>query len=164
MREHRSVTIPTIEAGERLDAALARCLGISHSIITKLIDDGDITHRNKPVTKSEKVAAGQVIEVLLPEPPSDEAIPLTPLDGLHIVYNDDDIVVVDKPVGCAAHPSPGWVGPTVIGALMAAGYTITTSGPVERTGIVHRLDAGTSGLMMVAKSDRAFLALKDAVS
>jgi 23S rRNA pseudouridine1911/1915/1917 synthase len=161
MREHRTVTIPAIEAGERIDAALTRCLGISRSIITKLIDEGDITCRNKPVTKSEKVTAGQVIEVLLPEPPSGEAIPVTPLDGLKIVYNDDDIVIVDKPVGCAAHPSPGWVGPTVIGALIAAGYTITTSGPVERTGIVHRLDAGTSGLMMVAKSDRAYLALKD---
>jgi 23S rRNA pseudouridine1911/1915/1917 synthase len=160
-RELKKVTIPDIEAGERIDVALTRCLGISRSIITKLIDDGDIKHRNKPVTKSEKVSTGQVIEVLLPEPPSDEAIPLTPIEGLRIVYNDDDIVVVDKPVGCAAHPSPGWVGPTVIGGLMAAGYTITTSGPVERTGIVHRLDAGTSGLMMVAKTDRAYLALKD---
>ena len=161
MRERRTVVIPQIEAGERIDTALTRCLGISRSIITKLIEDGDITVKGKSVTKSEKVSAGQVIEVLLPEPPSEDAIPLTPLAGLEIVYNDDDIVVVDKPVGCAAHPSPGWVGPTVIGALMAAGYTITTSGPVERTGIVHRLDAGTSGLMMVAKSDRAYLALKD---
>ncbi len=161
MREKRIVVIPDIEAGERIDAALTRCLGISRSIITKLIEDGDITFKNKRVTKSEKVVTGQQIEVLLPEPPSEDAIPLTPLAGLEIVYNDDDIVVVDKPVGCAAHPSPGWVGPTVIGALIAAGYTITTSGPVERTGIVHRLDAGTSGLMMVAKSDRAYLALKD---
>lgn len=160
-RESKTVTIPQMESGERIDVALCRCLGISRSIITRLIDDGDITYKGKPVTKSEKVSTGQVFQVLLPEPPSQEPIPLTPLDGLRIVYNDEDIVVVDKPVGCAAHPSPGWVGPTVIGALMAAGYTIATSGPVERTGIVHRLDAGTSGLMMVAKSERAFLALKD---
>jgi 23S rRNA pseudouridine1911/1915/1917 synthase len=87
---------------------------------------------------------------------------LTPLDGLRVVYDDEDIIVVDKPVGCAAHPSPGWMGPTVVGALTAAGYTISTSGPAERAGIVHRLDVGTSGLMIVAKTDRAYTTLKDA--
>jgi 23S rRNA pseudouridine1911/1915/1917 synthase len=70
--------------------------------------------------------------------------------------------VIDKPVGCAAHPSPGWEGPTVVGALTAAGYTISTSGPAERAGIVHRLDVGTSGLMVVAKTDQAYSFLKDA--
>ena len=78
-----------------------------------------------------------------------------------ILFADEDIVVIDKPVGCAAHPSPGWEGPTVVGALSAAGYTISTSGPAERAGIVHRLDAGTSGLMIVAKTDRAYLKLKE---
>ena len=79
-----------------------------------------------------------------------------------MVYDDDDIVVVDKPVGVAAHPSPGWNGPTVIGGLAAAGYRISTSGAAERQGIVHRLDVGTSGLMVVAKSERAYTALKRA--
>ena len=89
-------------------------------------------------------------------------IPLTPLAGLNIVYDDDAIVVIDKPVGVAAHPSPGWTGPTVVGALMAAGYSVSTSGAAERAGIVHRLDVGTTGLMIVAKTDRAYSVLKDA--
>ena len=111
--------------------------------------------------KSERVTSGQVIEVLLPLPLNQDPIPLTPLDGLTVVYHDEDIIVIDKPVGCAAHPSPGWTGPTVVGALTAAGFTISTSGPAERAGIVHRLDVGTSGLMIVAKSDRAYTPLKE---
>jgi 23S rRNA pseudouridine1911/1915/1917 synthase len=79
-----------------------------------------------------------------------------------ILYDDDDIVVVDKPVGVAAHPSPGWDGPTVIGGLAAAGYRISTSGAAERQGVVHRLDAATTGVMVVAKSERAYTALKAA--
>jgi 23S rRNA pseudouridine1911/1915/1917 synthase len=98
----------------------------------------------------------------MPAPINSDPIPLTPLEGLSIIYDDEDLVVIDKPVGCAAHPSPGWTGPTVVGALMAAGYSVSTSGPAERQGIVHRLDVGTSGLMIVAKSDQAFHALKDA--
>jgi 23S rRNA pseudouridine1911/1915/1917 synthase len=111
--------------------------------------------------KSDRVAAGQLIEVLMPAPVNQDPIPLTPLEGLTVVYNDDDIVVIDKPVGCAAHPSPGWMGPTVVGALMAAGYTISTSGPAERAGVVHRLDAGTSGLMIIAKTENSYLKLKE---
>ena len=84
------------------------------------------------------------------------------MDGLVVVYSDDDIVVVDKPVGVAAHPSPGWTGPTVIGGLAAAGHTIATSGAAERQGVVHRLDVGTTGLMVVAKSERAYSLLKRA--
>jgi 23S rRNA pseudouridine1911/1915/1917 synthase len=71
-------------------------------------------------------------------------------------------VVIDKPVGVAAHPSPGWLGPTVVGGLAAAGYRISTSGAAERRGVVHRLDVGTSGLMVVAKSERAYSLLKQA--
>jgi 23S rRNA pseudouridine1911/1915/1917 synthase len=82
--------------------------------------------------------------------------------GLRVVYDDDDLVVVDKPVGVAAHPSPGWSGPTVTGGLSAAGYRLSTSGAAERQGVVHRLDVGTTGLMVVAKSERAYTALKDA--
>ncbi len=85
-----------------------------------------------------------------------------PVPGMGIVHDDDDVVVVDKPVGVAAHPSPGWTGPTVVGALAAAGYRISTSGAAERQGIVHRLDVGTSGLMVVAKSEVAYTALKRA--
>jgi 23S rRNA pseudouridine1911/1915/1917 synthase len=76
------------------------------------------------------------------------------------VHDDDHIVVVDKPVGVAAHPSPGWTGPTVVGHLAGAGFSIATSGAAERQGVVHRLDVGTSGLMVVTKSEAAYSRLK----
>jgi len=160
-RELRQLSVPEGVAGERIDSALTRVLGLSRTAIVKLLEDGDITTDNRPMLKSERVTSGQVIEVLMPAPLNQDPIPLTPLVGLTVVYNDDDIVVIDKPVGCAAHPSPGWMGPTVVGALMAAGYTISTSGPAERAGVVHRLDAGTSGLMIIAKTENAYLKLKE---
>ena len=160
-RDLRQLTVPEGVAGERIDSALTRVLGLSRTTIVKLLEDGDITTGNQAMQKSDRVAAGQVIEVLMPAPLNQDPIPLTPLEGLTVVYNDDDIVVIDKPVGCAAHPSPGWMGPTVVGALMAAGYTISTSGPAERAGVVHRIDAGTSGLMIIAKTEAAYLKLKE---
>lgn len=162
MREKRTLIVPQSADGERIDAALVQVLGLSRSAIVRMLEEGDITCGNKVVAKSHKVEVGQIIEVVMPDISSKDAIPKTPVAGLEIVYNDDDIVVVNKPVGVAAHPSGSWKGPTVIGALIAAGYTITTSGPAERSGIVQRLDVGTSGLMMVAKSEAAYLALKDA--
>jgi 23S rRNA pseudouridine1911/1915/1917 synthase len=161
-RELRTLSVPEGVAGERIDSALTRVLGLSRTSVVKLLEDGDITTNGKVMPKSERVLAGQVIEVLMPAPINSDPIPLTPLEGLSIIFDDEDLVVIDKPVGCAAHPSPGWTGPTVVGALMAAGYSVSTSGPAERQGIVHRLDVGTSGLMIVAKSDQAFHALKDA--
>jgi 23S rRNA pseudouridine1911/1915/1917 synthase len=160
-RELRTLNVPEGVEGERIDSALTRVLGLSRTTIVKLLEDGDITTSGKSMGKSDRVVAGQVIEILLPAPVNQDPIPLTPLEGLTVIYNDDDIVVVDKPVGCAAHPSPGWMGPTVVGALLAAGYTISTSGPAERAGVVHRLDAGTSGLMIIAKTDAAYLKLKE---
>jgi 23S rRNA pseudouridine1911/1915/1917 synthase len=161
-RELRTLSVPEGVAGERIDSALTRVLGLSRTAVVKLLEDGDITTGGKAMPKSDRVTAGQIIEVLMPAPVNTDPIPLTPLEGLTIVYDDQDIVVIDKPIGCAAHPSPGWTGPTVVGALMAAGYSVSTSGPAERQGIVHRLDVGTSGLMIVAKSDIAFHVLKDA--
>ena len=160
-RELRTLSVPEGVEGERIDSALTRVLGLSRTAIVKLLEDGDIRSNGNAMQKSERVLAGQVIEVLMPAPMKQDPIPLTPLVGLTVVYNDDDIVVIDKPVGCAAHPSPGWMGPTVVGALLAAGYTISTSGPAERAGVVHRLDAGTSGLMIIAKTDAAYLKLKE---
>jgi len=160
-RELRTLSVPEGVEGERIDSALTRVLGLSRTSVVKLLEDGDIKSDGRFMQKSDRVTAGQVIEVLLPAPLNQDPIPLTPLEGLTVVYNDDDIVVIDKPVGCAAHPSPGWMGPTVVGALMAAGYTISTSGPAERAGVVHRLDAGTSGLMIIAKTDAAYLKLKE---
>jgi len=102
-----------------------------------------------------------MLQVVLPE--VDAPAPVAePVPGLRIVYEDDDLVVVDKPVGVAAHPSPGWTEPTVIGGLAAAGHQVATSGAAERQGVVHRLDVGTTGLMAVAKSERAYSVLKDA--
>ena len=161
-RELRTLSVPEGVAGERIDSALTRVLGLSRTAVVKLLEDGDITTGGKAMPKSDRVTAGQVIDVLMPAPVNTDPIPLTPLEGLTIVHDDQDIVVIDKPIGCAAHPSPGWTGPTVVGALMAAGYSVSTSGPAERQGIVHRLDVGTSGLMIVAKSDTAFHVLKDA--
>jgi 23S rRNA pseudouridine1911/1915/1917 synthase len=161
-RELRTLSVPEGVAGERIDSALTRVLGLSRTAVVKLLEDGDITTGGKAMPKSDRVTAGQVIDVLMPAPVNTDPIPLTPLEGLTIIYDDQDIVVIDKPIGCAAHPSPGWTGPTVVGALMAAGYSVSTSGPAERQGIVHRLDVGTSGLMIVAKSDKAFHVLKDA--
>jgi 23S rRNA pseudouridine1911/1915/1917 synthase len=84
------------------------------------------------------------------------------VDGLAVLYDDADVVVVDKPAGVAAHPSPGWTGPTVVSGLSAMGYQVATSGAAERQGIVHRLDVGTTGVMAVAKSERAYSVLKRA--
>lgn len=161
-REFRSLTIPEGVDGERVDSALTRVLGLSRTTIARLLETGEVTSYGKPMQKSERVLAGQMIEILMPDTTVGAAIPLTPLAGLSVVYDDDSIVVINKPVGCAAHPSPGWTGPTVVGALSAAGYTVSTSGAAERAGIVHRLDVGTSGLMVVAKTDQAYSFLKSA--
>jgi 23S rRNA pseudouridine1911/1915/1917 synthase len=108
------------------------------------------------------VTAGVMLDVELPPPPGEITVVPQTVENLRIVYDDDEIVVVDKPVGVAAHPSPGWTGPTVIGHLAGAGFTISTSGAAERKGIVHRLDVGTSGLMVVAKTEYSYTVLKRA--
>src|SRR6185369_16031236 len=88
-------------------------------------------------------AGGAGLDVELPAPPAPRVPDPEPVDGLTVIYDDDDIVVVDKPVGVAAHPSPGWTGPTVIGGLAAMGQRVATTGAAERQGVVHRLDVGT---------------------
>jgi 23S rRNA pseudouridine1911/1915/1917 synthase len=102
------------------------------------------------------------VDVTLPPPPVQPLANPEPVPGLGILYEDADIIVVDKPVGVAVHPTPGWTGPTVLQGLLAAGHTVATSGAAERQGIVHRLDAGTTGVMVVAKSDHAYSVLKQA--
>ena len=117
-----------------------------------------MTINGTPASKSDRLGESDLLEITIPEPET----PVTPVVGMDILYDDDDIVVVNKPVGVAAHSGPGWTGPTVVGNLAAAGYRITTHGPVERQGIVHRLDVGTSGAMMVAKSELAYSVMKRA--
>jgi 23S rRNA pseudouridine1911/1915/1917 synthase len=149
-------------AGSRADAGLAGLLGISRSLAAALIAEGNVLSRGKALGKSAKLVAGDVLQVSLPERRDPLEVVEEVVEGLKILLDDDDFVVVDKPVGVAAHPSPGWVGPTVVGGLAGAGYRISTSGSPERAGIVHRLDVGTSGAMVVAKSERAYTALKRA--
>ena len=164
MPDVRSLPVPEGLEGERVDAALARLFGLSRTKAADLASSGAVTVDQRTVGKSDRVCAGAWLEVSLPEPRSSSRLALVadPVPGMSVIYDDDDVVVVDKPVGVAAHPSPGWTGPTVIGGLAAAGYRISTSGAQERQGVVHRLDVGTSGLMVVAKSEHAYTALKRA--
>jgi len=158
----RLVLVPEGLDGERLDAALSRMFGLSRSQAAELISTGQVLVDGSPAAKSDRVMAGSPLAVTLPPPPGAPVVEALPVPGMRIVYEDDDIVVVDKPRGVAAHPTPGWNGPTVVGGLLAAGHTVATSGAAERQGIVHRLDANTTGLMVVAKSERAYSVLKQA--
>lgn len=160
--ERRTLPVPEGLAGERLDAALSRLFGFSRTKAAELVSTGDVLVDGAPAAKSDRVHAGAWLDIAVPAPPSAPAVVAEPVPGMVVVYDDDDLVVVDKPVGVAAHPSPGWSGPTVVGGLAAAGYRVSTSGAAERQGIVHRLDVGTSGLMAVAKSERAYSVLKRA--
>ena len=160
MGERRSLPVPEGLEGERVDAALARLFGLSRTKAADLAADGQVLLDGAVVGKSARVVAGSWLEVTLPDPPAPVRMVAQTVDGLRIVFDDHDVVVVDKPVGVAAHPSPGWTGPTVVGGLAGAGYRISTSGADERQGVVHRLDVGTTGLMVVAKSERAYTSLK----
>jgi 23S rRNA pseudouridine1911/1915/1917 synthase len=159
---HRSVPVPDGLDGMRLDQAVSRLFGLSRTAAATLVEAGDALVDGIPRPKSDKVTAGSWLEVTLPAPATAPAVVPEPVAGLKVVYSDEDIVVVDKPVGVAAHPSPGWTGPTVVGGLAAMGHTVATSGAAERQGVVHRLDVGTTGLMVVTKSELAYRVLKRA--
>jgi 23S rRNA pseudouridine1911/1915/1917 synthase len=156
----RRVPVPEGLDGERLDAALARMFGLSRTRAAELIGDGAVLVGGRAAAKSDRVPAGEWLDVTLP--PAPVAARPEPVPGLTVVFQDSDILVVDKPAGVAAHPTPGWTGPTVLQGLLAAGYTIATSGAAERQGIVHRLDANTTGVMVLACSERAYSSLKQA--
>jgi 23S rRNA pseudouridine1911/1915/1917 synthase len=160
--EHRSLPVPDGLDGLRLDQAIARLFGLSRTAAAAVAEAGDALVDGVPRPKSDKVSAGDWLEVTLPAPAGPAPAVSEPVAGLKIIYSDDDIAVVDKPVGVAAHPSPGWTGPTVMGGLAAMGHRISTSGAAERQGVVHRLDVGTTGLMVAAKSERAYTLLKRA--
>ncbi|MEY4877670.1 MAG: hypothetical protein RIR72_85 [Actinomycetota bacterium] len=160
-REKRAIQIDQAQDGQRVDTALAKVLELSRSVVADLLNAGDVLQGKKPLSKSDRVSAGDRLTVLMPAIYDPLELKETPIDTLEIVYDDDDVVVVNKPVGCAAHASPGWLGPTVVGALLARGYRISTTGPQERQGIVQRLDAGTSGLMLLAKHERSYISMKN---
>ncbi|MFM7501406.1 MAG: RluA family pseudouridine synthase [Actinomycetota bacterium] len=160
-REKRAIQIDQDQDGQRVDTALAKVLELSRSVVADLLNAGDVLQGKKPLSKSDRVSAGDRLTVLMPAIYDPLELKETPIDTLEIIYDDDDVVVVNKPVGCAAHASPGWMGPTVVGALLARGYRISTTGPQERQGIVQRLDAGTSGLMLLAKHERSYISMKN---
>ncbi len=159
----RTLPVPDGLDGMRVDAGLSRLLGLSRTVVAELAESGEVRLDGRTAGKSDRLTAGAWLEITLPEPESPiAAVVAVPVDGLLVLYQDDDIAVVDKPVGVAVHPSPGWTGPTVVGGLAAAGITVATSGAAERQGVVHRLDVGTTGVMVVAKSEHAYSVLKRA--
>ena len=162
MTETKSLPVPDGLAGQRLDAALAKMLGLSRSAAAEMCEAGLVRVDGVVAAKAQKVAADQWVEATLPAVVDRLEVVATDVPELAIVYEDEDLIVVDKPAGVAAHPSVGWDGPTVVGVLAARGVRISTSGAAERQGIVQRLDVGTSGLMMVAKSELAYSRLKQA--
>ncbi|GAA4025974.1 RluA family pseudouridine synthase [Allokutzneria multivorans] len=158
----RTLPVPDGLEGMRVDAGLSKLLGLSRTVVAGLTEKGDVLLDGQPVGKSDRLTAGSWLEITLPEPERPIEIQAIAVEGMVVLHEDDDIVVIDKPVGVAVHPSPGWSGPTVVGGLAAAGVRIATSGAAERQGVVHRLDAGTTGVMVVAKSEHAYSVLKRA--
>jgi 23S rRNA pseudouridine1911/1915/1917 synthase len=135
-------------------------LGLSRTAAATIIDDGGVIAGGRVLNKSDRVDGTMLLEVAMPTPVLERKPSV--IEGMGILYDDDDMVIVDKPAGVAAHPSVGWDGPDVASGLAAAGYRISTSGAAERQGIVSRLDVGTSGAMVVAKTERGYSALKSA--
>jgi 23S rRNA pseudouridine1911/1915/1917 synthase len=160
--ERKVLLVPDGLDGERVDAAVARMLGLSRSQVVELIGAGRVLLDGGTISKSDRVNVGSMLEVELADQPRIASVRPEQIEGVVIVHDDDDIVVIDKPVGVAAHPSLGWSGPDVLSHLAGAGFRISTSGVPERRGIVQRLDVGTSGLMVVAKSEHAYTILKRA--
>lgn len=159
MPQQRSLSVPDGLVGERVDVAIAKLLGFSRTFASDVIDRGGVEIDGRIASKSTRLVADALLSIVWDDPREPEIVPVVIAD-MQIVYDDDDIVVVSKPPFLAAHPSLGWEGDTVLGALAGAGYRISTSGPPERQGIVHRLDVGTSGLMIVAKSEIAYSVMK----
>ena len=162
MSETRLLPVPDGLAGERVDAGLAKLLGLSRSVCADMISEGLVSQNGKVVSKSDRLMHDAYLDVTLPQPKNRLEIVPVEVDDFKIIYQDEDIIVIDKPAGVASHPSVGWDGPTVPGALLALGIQIATSGAQERQGIVQRLDVGTSGLMTLAKSEVAYSRLKQA--
>lgn len=165
----RELEIPEGLDGERVDAAIARLTGLSRSKATSLIDLAKVWLDGHVPAKSARVVEGSRLRIQIPgaasniaaaRPSSADAGAAAIEVDATVLFEDDDIIVLDKPVGMAAHASPGWTGPTVTGWLARHGFTLAQVGASEREGIVHRLDVGTSGVMIVARSALAYSELK----
>ncbi|WP_404313134.1 RluA family pseudouridine synthase [Agrococcus terreus] len=159
--ESRFLQVPPGLDGVRADAGISKLLGLSRTAVVAMLEDGGAVQDGRALGKSDRLQGDAWLDLTW-RPREEPRVVATPVPDLGIVHEDADIVVVDKPAGVAAHPSMGWQGPTVVGALAAAGVAVATSGAAERQGVVHRLDAGTSGLMVVAKSELAYTRLKAA--
>ncbi len=162
MSEQRSLQVPEGLAGERVDAAISRLFGLSRTRAADLVGEGLVLVDGAEVGKSDRVLPGSTLDVTIPSLVDPLEVVPEVVEGIRIIHDDDAIVVIDKPVGVAVHPSPGWTGPTVVGHLAGAGFRISTSGASERQGIVQRLDVGTSGVMVITKSEHAYSVLKNA--
>ncbi len=160
--ERRTLHVPDGLGGERVDVGLSRMFGISRSKAADLLGQELVRLDGHLAVKSDRLLPGALLEVTFPVEPDPLEVRAEVVEGIGIIHDDDDIVVLDKPVGVAVHPSMGWSGPTVVGHLRGAGYRISTSGAPERRGIVQRLDVGTSGVMVIAKSETAYSRLKNA--
>ena len=155
--------VPDALAGQRIDVVASRVTGHSRSRVAELIAAGGMLLDGETVKRASRiVTAGAMLELVTDPRPTRVASRPRLVGGLEIIHEDRDIVVVDKPAGVAAHPSLGWEGPSVTEHLAAAGIAIATSGAPERQGVVSRLDVGTSGLMVLARSERAYSVLKQA--
>lgn len=162
MTEDRLIQVPEGIAGARADAGIAKLLGMSRSSVADLIEAGLVQQNSHVISKSDSLIQDAWLNITLPAPKAPLALVAELVPDLKVVYQDEDIVVVDKPAGVAAHPSVGWDGPSVGGALLAMGIEMSTSGVAERQGIVSRLDVGTSGLMVLTKTEIAYSRMKQA--
>jgi 23S rRNA pseudouridine1911/1915/1917 synthase len=159
MAERVSVVVPATDRPRRADRVVADAVGLSRSYVQRLIEDGRLTLHGEPIKSHTVLEAGTNLELDIPdlEAPTIEAEEI-PLD---VVYEDPDVLIIDKPAGLVTHPAPGQTGGTLVNALLARGG-IEAYGTVageDRPGIVHRLDRDTSGLIVVARNDRAQAAL-----
>ena len=155
----RRLTLTADRAGERLDAFLARTVpDLTRSAAQRLLEEGNVTLAGRPARKSDRTALGDSLEVVLRDPEPVEVRPQNiPLD---VVYEDGDVIVVNKPVGMVVHPAPGHPDGTLVNALLFhCGDSLSGINGELRPGIVHRIDRDTSGLIIAAKNDKAHLAL-----
>jgi 23S rRNA pseudouridine1911/1915/1917 synthase len=154
---NRISPVPDGLISARFDVALSKMLGISRAKAGVLIGNGEVSVIGRTADKSTKLMVTDMLSIDIEE----HAAPEEPESHqMEILYEDDDVVVVDKPVGVAAHASVGWSGPTVLGSLLKRGVRITSLGAENRRGIVSRLDVGTSGVMLVCKSDIAYIEMR----
>lgn len=159
--EKINLTVLPEDESKRLDVLLSQRLPeLTRSAAQRLLSQEQISMQGVPLKKNHKLRAGQVLEICLPEPEPMEAQPQEiPLD---IVYEDKDVAVINKPRGMVVHPAPGNPDGTVVNAILAhCGDSLSGVGGAFRPGIVHRIDKDTSGLLIIAKNDRAHLALSE---